>query len=351
MDCFFASVEVKEKPYLRGLPVVVGGDPEGGRGRGVVATANYPARRYGLHSAMPLFKAWKLSEDARKKGLPPVVFISGSFHKYTESSEEVFALIRLKFKEVEQTGLDEGYIDCTHLGSYKKAAEAMRALKKLIRKEAGLPCSIGLAPNKMMAKIASDRNKPDGLCVLTPKEADTLLPTLPVSHLPGIGRKSVEFFKKRGIETVEQARRLPFEILAQAFGTHGYSFYERFLGIDSREVESAPEDPKSIGSEETLHNDIHTLKEVMPLIEAQAKRVHVRMLKHGFSAAKTVSVVIRLADFSTYTRAVTPKVPAANIKQISTLALTLALPFFDTRANRKKQGIRLVGVRLTNLLK
>jgi nucleotidyltransferase/DNA polymerase involved in DNA repair len=351
MDCFFASVEVRDKPYLRDLPVVVGGDPEGGKGRGVIATANYPARTYGLHSAMPLFKAWKLSEEARKKGLPPVTFISGSFHKYTEASEEVFALIRSKFKLVEQIGIDEGYIDCTHLKNYTQAAKELEKLKRLIRTKAGLPCSIGIAPTKMMAKIASDRDKPDGLCVLTPTKADALLPTLPVSYIPGIGRKSEEFFKRKGITTVGEARALSFEALAKEFGSHGFSFYERFLGIDNREVEAVEEDPKSIGSEETLHDDIHALKAVLPILERQSEKVHARMKKHGFSAAKTVSVVIRLADFSTFTRAVTPTKPALTVKEISTLALKLVLPFFDKRDNKKGQGIRLVGVRLSNFAK
>lgn len=351
MDAFFASVEERNKPYLNGLPIAVGSDPEGGAGRGVVATANYPARRYGIRSATPIQTAWKLSEAARAKGLPPVVFISGDYHTYEDASRDVFSLIKTRFRVVEQVGIDEGYVDCTSFKSYRKAADAMRGLQKEIRTKLGLPCSVGIAPSKMFAKIASDMNKPDGLVALTPKSAQRLLPTLPVEALPGIGRKSMHALARKGIRTVADARTLQWDEMVDLFGAHGFSLYERVWGSDDREVSAVEEDAKSIGDEITLRHDIRRFKDAIPVLETEAATVVRRMKEHGFTAARTVTAVVRLSDFTTFTRSLTPRRAVRGTQAIATLAMKLVLPAFDRRDNPNKQGVRLLGIRLSNLLK
>ena len=351
MDSFFASVEERNRPYLKGMPIAVGSDPEGGMGRGVISTANYPARAYGIRSATPIRLAWKLSEDARKKGLPPVTFIEGDYHKYEGASKEVFSIIKKRFSHVEQIGIDEGYIDCTSYKSYAKAQRAMQELKSMIRKKTGLPCSVGIAPSKMFAKIASELEKPDGLVVLTPKRVAVLLPTLSIGTLPGVGRKTEEVFLRKGIKTVADARKLQWDELVDLFGTHGFSMYERIWGTDDRKVESEKADAKSIGDEITLRHDISDFKESLPIIEKEAATLIARMKAQGFVGAQTVTCVVRLSDFTTFTRSVTAQEMVCDQKSLSTIAIKLILPSFDKRDNPRRQKIRLIGLRLTKLVR
>ncbi len=351
MDAFFASVEERDRPHLRGMPIAVGSDPEGGEGRGVVATANYPARKYGLHSALPIRKAWELSEAARKRGLPPVAFISGRFGKYEEASDEVFGLVRSHSKTFEQIGVDEGYIDLTHLKSFKTAREKMKELKAIITKKAKLPCTIGVGANKMIAKIASERGKPDGLLILTPQAAEKIFPELPIGSLPGIGFQSEKVFKRKGVTTVAQARTLPWQTYVDLFGKHGFAFYERVMGNDSREVKGEEVDAKSIGKDETVRHDIRTFKEALPLIERHARSLMRSLAVQGFVRAKTVNATVRLSDFSTFNRSVTPRTSVSSEKELITLGMKLVLPFFDRSSNPRNLGIRLIGLRLEHLEK
>jgi len=175
LDAFFAAVEERDRPELRGQPLVVGADPEGGRGRGVVSTANYAARRYGIHSAMPISRAWKLSEAARRRGEPPVVFVPPRLSRYAEVSARVMAIVRRHVPLVEEAGIDEAYLDLSFAGNFAAAREICRTIKEQIKAEEHLTASIGVGPNKLIAKIASDFQKPDGLTVVTPEEAEAFL--------------------------------------------------------------------------------------------------------------------------------------------------------------------------------
>jgi DNA polymerase IV (DinB-like DNA polymerase) len=351
MDAFFASVEERDKPYLRGLPIAVGSDPEGGTGRGVVATANYPARAYGIHSALPIRRAWKLSEAAREAGKVPVTFIAPHMGKYERASRDVFSIIERTFPRVEHISIDEGYIDCSHLKSYTQARKVMAALKQQVKKEVGLTCSIGIAPSKMFAKIASEKEKPDGLVVLTPRFASTLLPTLPIGVIPGIGYKTQEVLARKKIKTVDDARKLSWEQLVDLFGSNGFTLYERIWGTDTREVATEVVDAKSIGRDETLRHDIHTFKEALPVIERTAKELYARMQDAGWASARTLTAVVRLSNFTTFTRRATPKEPIASVRALETIGMKLLLPSFDIRDNPRKQGIRLIGLRLEGLSK
>ena len=173
MDAFFAAVEERDHPELEGLPIVVGADPACGKGRGVVSTANYKARVYGIHSAMPISQAWKLSEAARRRGLPPAVFVRGHYRRYAEISDRLMSVLRRFAPVVEEAGIDEAYFDLSFAGTYEAAAEICRQIKQEIKSREGLTASIGLGPNKLVAKIASDFQKPDGLTVVTAETAQT----------------------------------------------------------------------------------------------------------------------------------------------------------------------------------
>ena len=202
LDAFFASVEEREKPYLRGLPVVVGSDPAGGKGRGVVATANYRAREYGIHSAMPITRAWRLSEWARKKGMPTVAFITPGNRKYGKASREVFRIVCRYVKKIEQTSVDEAYLDMSAPHSYAKARVLARAIQRQIIRETHLTASVGIGPNRMVAKIASGYQKPRGLTVVVPERVMAFLAPLATRDIPGIGPKAEAALARLGIRTV-----------------------------------------------------------------------------------------------------------------------------------------------------
>ncbi len=175
MDAFFAAIEERDHPELKGRPVVVGADPAGGQGRGVVSTANYPARVYGIHSAMPISTAWKLAEAARRRGRPATVFVRGSHRKYGEVSARIMAILHHYAPVVEEASIDEAYFDLSFTGSFEAAAALARQIKAAILGQERLTGSIGIGPNKMVAKIASDFQKPDGLTLVTAEEAEAFL--------------------------------------------------------------------------------------------------------------------------------------------------------------------------------
>ena len=254
MDAFYAAVEERDTPRFRGLPLAVGADPEGGKGRGVVSTANYKAREYGIHSAMPISTAWRLSEAARRQGKPPVVFLSVDMKKYAEVSQRVMAIIRGLAPVVEEAGIDEAYADLSIAGSYEHAEEVCRAIKKEILSRERLTASVGIGPNKLIAKIASNEKKPDGLTVVREEEAEAFLEPLPVRKIPGIGPKTEAELAKLEIRLVRDLKRFSRDALQDRFGKRGAEFYDMIRGRDDTPIQESYE-PKSIGEEETFDRD------------------------------------------------------------------------------------------------
>ena len=192
LDAFFASVEERDTPALKGSPIVVGADPKGGEGRGVVSIANYVARAYGIHSGMPISRAWKLSEEAKRGGKPRVIFVTPQFSKYEKASRHVLEIIGQYAGKIEVAGIDEAYADLSSLGSYKKAEAVSRKIQKEVSTKEKLTVSIGIGPNKMIAKIASGFKKPRGLTVVLPENVQDFLAPLSVRELPGVGPKTGE---------------------------------------------------------------------------------------------------------------------------------------------------------------
>ena len=348
MDAFFAAVEERDTPRFRGLPIAVGADPDGGRGRGVVAAANYKAREYGIHSALPISQAWRLSEAARRAGLPPVVFLSVDMKKYAAVSERVMAIIRSHAPVVEQAGLDEAYADLSFAGSYEKAEAVSRAIKDAIRANARLTASVGVGPNKLIAKIASGENKPDGLTVVREDEAKAFLEPLPVRKMRGIGPKTETELAKQGITLVRDLKRFSREELRAMFGKRGLGFYDEMRGMDDSPIVEHAE-PKSIGEEETFDRDTRDAMFIGERLKALCQEVMKRFAREGFETFRTVVVKVRFADFETHTHAHTLRNAANSAAALEREALKLLLPFLDSRENPHRKAIRLVGVRVEKL--
>ena len=290
MDAFFASVEQRDDPSLRGKPVAVGGSS----GRGVVAAASYEARRFGVKSAMPSSRAKRLCPD--------LVFCKSRFDVYREVSQQIRAIFRDYTPHVEPLSLDEAYLDVTHdtkgIGSATRIAEEIRAR---IRVETQLTASAGVSYNKFLAKLASDQNKPDGLCLIRPGEGAAFVQSLPVRRFHGVGPRGAEKMARLGIETgADLATKTP-EWLRAHFGSFGDYLFRAARGIDHRQVR-ANRIRKSVGGERTFHENISDSAEIRETYERIVGIVWER-IEHNRSRGRTVTLKLRFADFTTITRA------------------------------------------------
>jgi DNA polymerase IV (DinB-like DNA polymerase) len=348
MDAFFAAIEERDNPALRGVPLVVGADPKQGQGRGVVSTANYKAREYGIHSALPISRAWRLSEAARKRGQPPVVFLRVDMRKYARVSQRIMEMLRRFAPHIEQASIDEAYLDLNFTGSYEQAEALCRRIKEAIRAAEGLTASIGIGPNKLIAKIASGVRKPDGLTVVRENEAEEFLAPLPVRAIPGIGPKTEEWLAKRGIRLVKDLKRYPPEDLRALLGKRGIDLYEKARGLDESPIEEFSE-PKSIGEQETFDRDTLDPTVLGDRLKAMCQDVAARLAEEGAVRFRTVVLTVRFADFETVSRSHTLQEPTDSAKVLELEALKLLLPFLDARANPKGKLIRLLGVRVEKL--
>jgi DNA polymerase-4 len=290
MDAFYASVEQRDRPALSGRPVIVGADP---RGRGVVSAASYEARRFGVHSAMPIGRAARLCPDG--------VFLPVDMEKYARVSREIMAVLAAFTPLLEPVSIDEAFLDVTQTRALLgDGAEQARLIKARIRDAVRLTASVGVAANKFVAKVASDLEKPDGLVVVTPgREAEFLAP-LPVSRLWGVGRVTASSLESMGIRTIGQLARVPERHLIARFGQGGRELGNLARGVDERAVEPfAP--PKSMGAEETFDVDHRDIERLKATLREQAERV-ARELRAEGCAGRTVTLKLRFADFSTITR-------------------------------------------------
>lgn len=348
MDAFFAAIEERDQPSLRGLPIVVGADPRGGRGRGVVSTANYKAREYGIQSALPISRAWRLSEAARRHGKPAVVFLPVAMQKYVQVSAHVMAIIRRFAPVVEQASIDEAYVDLSLVGSYSGAEEGCRQIKATIRAEEQLTASVGIGPNKLVAKIASGTRKPDGLTVVREEEAEEFLAPLPVRAIPGIGPKTEAELAKQGIGLVRDLKRFPRDELQARFGKRGLELYDKIRGRDESPIEEAYE-AKSIGGQETFDQDTRDPAFLTQRLRVLCEEVMRRLSREGFTQFRTIVVTVRFADFETKSRARTLPSPVQDVSALQSEAITLLTPFVDGRDNPHRKLIRLLGVRVEKL--
>jgi DNA polymerase IV (DinB-like DNA polymerase) len=350
MDAFFAAVEERDHPGLKGRPIVVGADPAGGRGRGVVSTANYAARKYGIHSALPISTAWRLAAKAQARGEPETAFLGVNYRRYREVSERIMALVRRRSPLVEEAGIDEVYFDLVAAGSFEKAAEICRELKQEIQEQEKLTASVGIGPNKLVAKIASDFRKPDGLTIVTPEEAEGFLEPLPVRKIPGIGPKTEKRLAKEGIRFVRDLKKFAAEELRLRFGKWGPELYGRLRGRHEAPLQEEYE-PKSVGEQETFREDTGNLHLIFDHLLGMCGGVWKRMRSEGFRTFRTVVVTVRFADFDTHSRSHTLAAATGSLDRLRFTAMKLLMPFLDRRENPRRKLLRLIGVRLEKLEK
>ncbi|HEY3197353.1 MAG TPA: DNA polymerase IV [Nitrospirales bacterium] len=348
MDAFYASVEERDSPRFRGHPLAVGADPDGGKGRGVVTTANYPARAYGIHSAMPISTAWRLSEIAKSRGNPPVVFVSVDMEKYRGVSARVMEILRRFAPTVEEAGIDEAFLDLSFTGSFEKAEEIGRDIKKAILEAERLTASIGLGPNKLIAKIASDRQKPDGLTVVRAEDAEAFLASLPVRRIPGIGPKSELAFAKEGVRLISDLTRFSRHELQERLGKRGLEVYDRARGQDERPVDTTSE-TKSISEQETFARDSLDSGFISERLNLMCESLCQRLSAAGLTGFRTVTITVRFSDFKTCSRSHTMRDAAGSASVLAFEALKLLMPFLDSRENPTHKLIRLIGLRIEKL--
>ncbi len=330
MDAFYASVEQRDDPRLRGRPVVVAW-----RGpRSVVCAASYEARRYGVRSAMPALRAERLC--------PQAVFVAPDFTRYRAVSRQVQAIFRRHTDLVEPLSLDEAYLDVTAaLSGLPSATAVAQAIRGAIREETALTASAGVAPNKFLAKIASDWRKPDGLFVIRPEEADAFLAPLPVERLPGVGRATGAALAALGVTTIADLRGLPRESLEQRFGRYGTRLHELARGVDASPVRS-DRPVQSLSAEDTFDEDL-ALAALVPAVQAAAERVWRARAKTD-RIPRTVILKLKTRDFRSLTRSHTPAAPPADAAEVTAIALAL-LERIDLPAATR---YRLAGVGLGN---
>ena len=333
MDCFYAAVHMRDDPSLRGRPVVIGGSPEG---RGVVAAASYEARAYGIRSATPAARAVRLC--------PQVVFIKPEFPRYRSESRLVFAIFREFTDIVQPVSIDEAFLDVSdRLDRWGSATEVARAIRRRVREDRGLTVSIGVAPNRLVAKIASDRDKPDGLTVVPPARVQAFLDPLPVRSLPGVGPATEKRLRRLGLETIADLRAVPLDRLEKSFGRHGGTLYRYSRGRDERPVRIHRR-RKSLSAERTYAADLTTVAEMDAELDRLAERVARGLAKQGFGA-RTVVVKVRYGDFTTLTRSHTLVAPVADAPQIAATARWLL-----RRTEAGRRPVRLLGVGGANLV-
>jgi len=334
LDAFFAAVEELERPELRDLPLVVGGDPHG---RGVVATANYAARRFGIHSAMSCAEALRRC--------PQVVFVRPRKGAYSAYSQAVWKVVREVVPTVERLGLDEGYLDLGEVApTFAQARALARAVQDAVRGSTGLSCSIGVATSKVVAKVASDRRKPGGLTVVPPGREAAFLAPFPTRLLPGVGPRAEARLAAAGVETIGQLAELDDDALAALLpGKVGRLLRDRARGIDPRPLEPVTE-AISISHEETFDRDVGDVERLHAEVLRMAERVATR-LREADQTARTVTTKVRYPDFTIRSRSATLPVGTDDAERIGELACSLL-----DRALAKRAGpLRLVGVGVSAL--
>ena len=335
MDSFFSSVETVRHPELVGLPVVVGADPKEGAGRGVVSTCSYEAREYGIHSGMPISKAYRLCPDA--------TFLPVAMALYQSVSGRIMRILRSfacvdKFQRV---SIDEAFLD-VKANTLEDAIGIAREIKEEILEKEKLTCSIGIGLNKLVAKIASDMEKPDGLTVVAPDCVQEFLDPMPVTKIPGIGKKTEQMLKGIGVTTIHELREHDLRRLVSRFGKWGYRMHALACGIDGSAVEE-DRTVKSVGREITFDEDTSDPEIIYDSIDALADGTHKALLNAG-CLFRTVSVKVRFEGFDTHTRARSIGFMSSDPELVKRISKELVGEFIG-----KNKKLRLIGIRLSNL--
>ncbi len=335
LDAFYPSCEIRRDPLLAGKALIVGADPKGGKGRGVVTSCSYEARKFGVRSGMPISTAYRLC--------PQGVYVRPDFKLYGETSARVVELFRSLADKMEQTSIDEAFLDVTEkCAGYEEARLLAQKLKEAVRAQEGLTVSVGIAPNKSIAKMASEMQKPDGLTMVTPEQVTGFLEPLPVEKISGVGKKTAKFLTDKGVTTIGQLRQVPAKRLTEWFGKGGVWLWAIANGLEETPVEERPL-RKSISVEQTFERDIQNRALVREALDALEEEVHERLLEEGLMF-RTVGIKVRFEHFVTFTR---EKTHTGYVDDLGVVREYVRLLFREFEADRRK--VRLVGVRLSDL--
>jgi len=334
MDSFYASVEVRHHPDLAGKPVIIGPDPAVSGGRGVVLTCSYEARKFGVRSAMPVTRAHALC--------PHAIFLPPRHDLYQETSERVMDILERYADRFQQVSIDEAFLDVSSCGDYAAATELAKRIKEDIYRAERLTCSIGIAPGKSIAKIASDLEKPGGLVVITPGKIREFLSPLPVGKIPGIGPKTAAALVNLDIRTIGDLAEADIQDLRELFGKSAVTVRDIARGIDDDEVRESRR-IQSISREQTFSPDCGDPEEVTRILLELSDEL-CRELESEDAYARTVTVKVRYPDFTTLTRAQTLPRPTREVRHIRRAVIGLGLPLLHD------QKVRLAGVRLSSLV-
>lgn len=335
MDAFFASVEQRDRPELRGKPVVVGADPQGGRGRGVVSAASYEARRFGIHSALPISQAYR--------ACPTAIFLPPRFEAYSEASTQIMEVLGGFSPLVEPVSIDEAFLDCSGTDELFGTDQQLgAAIKAAITAATDLNCSVGIAPNKFIAKVASDLNKPNGLAICAPGKEQEFLAPLPVKALWGAGPKTVAKLASLGCVTVADVARLPESTLVNKLGQQGSHLHRISRGMDARAVQPGHQ-RKSISEERTFGDDSDNPDQLRQVLLAISDHLARRMRALRIRG-RTMHFKIRLEGFETFVRSRTVPEPISARTALFEFA-TAELAAFNRRGKR----VRLLGIGVSNL--
>lgn len=335
MDAFFASVEQRDNPGFRNKPLIVGSDPKKGKGRGVVSAASYEARSFGIHSALPISMAYNRC--------PRGIFVRPQMDKYTEESRKIFSILMDFSPDVEPISVDEAFLDIT--GSYhfwETPENTCKAIKKAIKEKTKLAASLGLAPNKMTAKIASDLKKPDGLVIVREENLLDFLHTLPVEKLWGVGDKTLKVLHRNGIKKIGDIAQKTPKLLESLLGKNGIGLWQLANGKDQRPVK-AKDDKKSIGHEYTFNKDTSDKEKILNVLMHLAEKIS-RRLRDNELTGKTITLKLRLKSFETFTRSITLKQYSSHVDDIYKAA---SEKFEELES--KNTEVRLLGIRVSNL--
>ena len=336
MDQFFAAVEEREHPEYKGKPVVVGADPKKGKGRGVVSTCNYEARKFGIHSGMPISRAWKRCPEA--------IYLPVNFKLYTRASSRIMAILRKYADKFERWGLDEAFLDVSSkvrdFGEAKKLAER---IKQEIHRREGLKCSIGVGPNKLVAKIASDFEKPDGLTVVEENDIESFLAPLSVRKLLWVGEKTEQRLNAIGIRTIGDLAAYDVSMLTEKFGRMGFQYSLLAHGVDESDVAERGE-VQSVSRERTFEADTSDYNLVLETLDKISKEVHKDIMKLEM-LFKTVTIKIRFENFETHTHGKTLPFFTDRLQDLQKTAQELVQTYF-----RQDRKVRLIGLRASTLV-
>ncbi len=335
LDAFYPSCETRRDPSLKGKALIVGADPKGGRGRGVVTSCSYEARKFRVRSGMPISQAYKLC--------PQGTYVRPDFTLYGETSEKVMSLLRGFADKFEQTSIDEAFLDVSvRCKSFDIGRELASKMKEELKAKEGLTMSIGIAPNKSIAKMASEMNKPDGLTMVGPEQVRGFLDPLPVNKISGVGEKTAEFLRGMSVETIGQLSQVPAKKLTEWFGKGGVWLWAIASGLEETPVEERPL-RKSISVEQTFERDVRNKALAREALDALVEEVHERLLNEGLMF-RTVGIKVRFEGFDTFTR---ERTHTGYVDDRGVVAQYVKMLFREFERDPRK--VRLVGVRLSDL--